>query len=76
MLILGRKDGEKIHLGDNIVVKVVEISKNGVKLGIEAPKELIILRGELVERVEKSNKMANSTATTREIKDLSRLLSR
>lgn len=51
MLVLTRKKGEEIHIGDNIVIKVSELSGNRVKLCIEAPEILRILRGEVAERM-------------------------
>ncbi len=74
MLILGRKKDEEIHLGDNITIRVVDVIKGVVKLGIEAPKDILVLRGELKERIKESNKRANIKVNTKEIKDLSRLL--
>jgi len=47
MLVLSRKAGESIFLGNDIEIKVVSISKDKVKLGIEAPKEISVIRGEL-----------------------------
>jgi len=47
MLVLSRKIGEKIHIGNNITVTVVEVSGNRVKLGLEAPDSVRILRSEL-----------------------------
>lgn len=47
MLVLNRKEGEEIQIGNNIVIKVIGISDGTVKVGIEAPKELPIFRGEL-----------------------------
>lgn len=47
MLVLSRKDGETIRIGDNIVITVVRASGNTVRLGIEAPPEILVLRGEL-----------------------------
>ena len=47
MLILSRKKGEKIHLGDDIVITVTEIRRGQTKLGFDAPKGLEILREEL-----------------------------
>jgi carbon storage regulator len=49
MLVLTRKYGEKTHIGD-VVVTVVEIENNQVRLGIEAPPDVLILRGELLDR--------------------------
>ena len=47
MLILTRKIGEGIVLNDNVTIRVFEISKGVVKLGIDAPKEMLILSEEL-----------------------------
>ena len=47
MLVLSRKLGEKIHIGDNISVEVRRVAGNRVTLAIDAPKEIRILRGEL-----------------------------
>lgn len=47
MLVLSRKRGEQIVLGDDITVTVVEISGNRIKIGIEAPPYVRIVRGEL-----------------------------
>jgi len=49
MLVLARKEEEWIRIGDDIYVNVLEIKPGFVKLGIKAPKEVLILRGELVE---------------------------
>ncbi len=50
MLVLSRKDSERIHIGDSIVVTVVKIQGGVVRLGIEAPPELPIAREELLRR--------------------------
>ncbi len=47
MLVLSRKPGERILIGDNVTVTIVRIGPNAVKLGIDAPKELNIVREEL-----------------------------
>lgn len=47
MLILTRKRNESIRIGDNIVVRVMRTSNGSVKIGIEAPDSVRILRGEL-----------------------------
>lgn len=74
MLILGRKEGEEILLGNDIKLKIVEINKGTIKIGIDAPKEVLVLRGELKDKIEQMNKEANVEVKVREIKDLSRLL--
>ena len=45
-------------LGHEIVIKVTEISKGSVKIGIEAPKEMVILRGELHDQIKAANQEA------------------
>jgi carbon storage regulator len=47
MLVLSRKIGEKLVIGDNITVVVSRVAGNRVTLGIEAPQEVRIVRGEL-----------------------------
>ena len=47
MLVLARRDGESIYIGDDIVVTVVRIEGDRVKIGFEAPKEVKIWRSEL-----------------------------
>ncbi|MEK6248720.1 MAG: carbon storage regulator [Planctomycetales bacterium] len=47
MLVLSRKVGQRILIGDNIAVTVVRIGQGGVRIGIEAPKELEVIREEL-----------------------------
>ncbi|HAX52796.1 carbon storage regulator CsrA [Muricomes intestini] len=51
MLVLQRKKGETLLIGDNIRISVVEVSSDSVKLAVEAPKEVKILRGELEEAI-------------------------
>ncbi len=52
MLVLSRKVGEKILIGDKISVTIVRISGGGVRLGIEAPPELAVIREELKAAIE------------------------
>jgi carbon storage regulator len=47
MLVLSRRESERIHLGSSIVVTVVRLSGDRVRLGIEAPADIRVLRGEL-----------------------------
>ena len=58
MLVLTRKVGEEIYIGDQICVKVVEISGNRVKLGIDAPVSLRIYREEVLAKVKNENRFA------------------
>jgi carbon storage regulator len=59
MLILSRKAEESIVINENITLKVISIDKGVVKLGIDAPSEVSILRSELTEAVTHSNKEAS-----------------
>jgi carbon storage regulator len=52
MLVLSRKCNEKIRVGENITVTVVRIGPNTVRLGIDAPPDLNIVRTELLDVVE------------------------
>ncbi|RAZ55210.1 carbon storage regulator CsrA [Campylobacter hyointestinalis] len=61
MLILTRKNGEAVQIGTDIEIKIIESSKNSVKIGIEAPKSILILRSELVNEVAISNQKASAT---------------
>ena len=48
MLVLSRKVGERICIGNQVTVTVVRISSGGVRLGIEAPADLAVVREELI----------------------------
>ncbi|OOM16276.1 carbon storage regulator CsrA [Clostridium saccharobutylicum] len=58
MLIITRKKGESLMIGDDIEITVSKLDDGSVKLGIQAPKDITILRKELYEAVEKENKEA------------------
>lgn len=47
MLVLSRKESERIRLGDSIVVTVVRVAGDKVRLGIQAPPDMLVLRDEL-----------------------------
>jgi carbon storage regulator len=55
MLILARKIGESIKIGDNISIEIISVAGNTVKIGIEAPKEVGIFRKELYDLVKNEN---------------------
>lgn len=48
MLVLTRKRTEMIQIGENIFVKVIQTGRSTVKIGVEAPSDVRVLRGELV----------------------------
>jgi carbon storage regulator len=58
MLVLTRKVGEEILIGDQINIKVIEISGNKVRLGIDAPVSMRIYREEILARVKSENRFA------------------
>lgn len=55
MLVIGRKKGESILIGDHIEITVVKLDDGQVKLAISAPKEVLVLRKELYKEVEEEN---------------------
>lgn len=58
MLVIGRKKGESLLIGDDIEITVVKIEDGSVRLAIEAPRDVNILRKELYKEVEQENKNA------------------
>lgn len=58
MLVLSRKLNEKIRLGDDIEITIVAISGDTVRLGINAPRDLKILRSEIYEEIQRQNREA------------------
>lgn len=55
MLVLSRKTGQKILIGDNIAVTVVRITGGGVRLGIDAPDEMPVVREELADQLNQAD---------------------
>lgn len=58
MLIITRKKGESLMIGEDIEIIISKIDDGSVKIGIKAPKDISILRKELYEEVEQENKAA------------------
>lgn len=69
MLVLSRKSGESLWINDNIEVRIVEVSNDKVKIGINAPKEVKILRSELCMTME-SNKESSESTSVEKIADI------
>lgn len=63
MLVLSRKRGETIHIGDRITITVVRVHGNRIKIGIDAPEKIRIVRGELDQWTEPTVTKAASAAT-------------
>jgi carbon storage regulator len=62
VLIITRKPGEKIMLGDDVVVHVMEIVGNSVRIGIQAPRALPVYREEIWNVVREENRAAAKAA--------------
>lgn len=55
MLVLSRKTNETIKIGDDIEIRILEVKGDTIRIGIEAPKNIDILRGELVQSITETN---------------------
>jgi carbon storage regulator len=55
MLVLSRRVGERLVIGDDIVVTVIEVRSDGVRLGIDAPRSVAVHRAEVLEAVTAAN---------------------
>jgi carbon storage regulator len=64
MLILGRREGDSILIEGGIRIVIVSCDRGGVRIGIEAPPELKILRGEIAQQVASENQRASERAGT------------
>ena len=60
MLVLSRKSNETIKIGDDIEIRILEVKGDTVRIGIEAPKSVDILRGELVLSISETNTEATA----------------
>lgn len=49
MLVISRKKDERVHIGDNFIIEIRRVAGNRVTLAIEAPKDVAIFRGELLD---------------------------
>ena len=64
MLIIGRKVGESIFLGPDVEVKIMDLTPSRVKLGIIAPRQLSVARGEMKAAAENNRAAAQSGSAT------------
>ncbi len=62
MLILTRRPDESIHIGDNVVVRVLGVVGNNVRIGIDAPRNIPVHREEIYERAKNEKKDPNGDA--------------
>lgn len=60
MLVLSRRKGEKIVIGNEIVIEIISVSGDGVRLGITAPKDTSIHRHEVFTEIQEANRSAET----------------
>ena len=79
MLILSRKIDEKIKIGDNITITLIDVHGDQVKIGVEAPKNVKVFRQEVFDAIQTENKAAvveenSNTQAISAVSELSKLL--
>ncbi len=74
MLVISRKINEKIKIGNDIEIVILSIDKNQIKIGIEAPKNISILRSELIENIKDENIKAAQNIDISTIKNFSKVI--
>jgi len=62
MLILSRKVNQKIQIGDDIFLTIIEVHGDQVKIGVEAPKNVKVYRQEVIEAIQTENRQASSAS--------------
>ena len=73
MLVLSRRVGERLMIGDDVVLTILEVRSDGVRLGIDAPRSVVVNRAEVIEAVKASNVEA-ATADDAAVDALRRLM--
>ena len=64
MLVITRKAGDRVQIGDDITVTLLEITGSSVRLGIDAPAEVAVYRHEILEAVKEENRAAAEAGET------------
>ncbi|MFN8457145.1 MAG: carbon storage regulator CsrA [Anaerolineae bacterium] len=75
MLVLGRKTNQSVMIGDDIIITILAVDGDQVKIGIQAPAQVTILRQELYETVKQENLRAATLAAQTDGKSLANLKS-
>lgn len=70
MLVISRKAGESFLIGEDIEIVITEIGADKIRIGIEAPAHIKILRKELLETIEENKAAAKATLTPKNLKYL------
>ncbi len=68
MLVLTRKVGERIMIGDQVVVQIIGANRGSIKIGIEAPETVPVFRYEVYERIQQENLRSAKTGGALDIK--------
>ena len=61
MLILTRKAGESLHIGDDIKITIFSVQGKQVKIGIDVPEDMLVYREEVYQRIKEENRLAMET---------------
>jgi carbon storage regulator len=75
MLVLSRKPGEKIMIGQDIVLIVLEVRGDNIKLGVQAPRSVTVHREEIYEEIRKANMQAAPTRSAEALPNAASVLS-
>lgn len=70
MLVIRRKPGESIRIGDEVEVEIIECSANRVKIGIRAPREVSVMRSEVLLTGEQNRAAARSIARLSDLRSI------
>jgi carbon storage regulator len=62
MLVISRRKGQRVSIGEEIELIVTEVHRSTVKIGIRAPRGLTVLRGEVRDSIEEANRLAVSSS--------------
>jgi carbon storage regulator len=74
MLVISRKPGEKLKIGDSVYLSILSVNGDKVTIGIDAPKDIAILRGELLETIESNKESSAQTLGNDTIRGLAALI--
>lgn len=75
MLILTRRVGESLTIGDNVKITLLGIKGNQVRIGIDAPREVEVHREEIYDKIKRETRKANSKTSNESIDRASQILS-
>ncbi|QOR35366.1 carbon storage regulator CsrA [Clostridium sp. 'deep sea'] len=76
MLVLTRKLNQSLHIGENIQLTILEVQNGSVKIGIEAPRNIRIMRQEIIDQVTELNINSSLNAKNINLTELAKKLSK